>query len=329
VLQGADGKGANSSAAGGHNLSFWDLIINYCFLCGAVPYFRARKLLVRPARSLYENVYPTQFETSMQELATAALIHQSDVKKPRRYRTMVFGRNIKVLEYSRKYSGFKPRVIKVVCLDTSSPKRGKQKLIEAQWPTKEKLKAMAKATGTSLTPDGNAAMSDILTIPVHGINDKKRLLAIAHDIYEEIGRGEMGGMIETDDLASFGGDNQSPDLVRVRPGDTVEVLPDVRQLESKLPLVHQYTDDQRRDFEAAVADMAKRLGDARLARAVVATSRSWELQRFWRVSNVKLHWSDKGVSVAFDFQNYVEARSEIATDNVKPASAPVRAKVKR
>lgn len=145
---------------------------------------------------------------------------------------------------------------------------------------------------------------------MHGIRDVKILRRIAKDIYEELGRGEMGGSCETESLASFGGDNQDPDLIHLKPGDTVELLTDVRLLSSQLPLVNEFTDHQRRSFEEEVAAINLRLGDEKLARAIVATNRAFGLQRFFRVANVKFRWSaNSGISIAFDYQNYVEARN--------------------
>lgn len=327
--KGAKGTGAKSAPPGHDHNSFWDLITYYCYKCGAVPYFRGRRLCVRPARSLYENT-KTQFSTAIQELVPAGLLKLFGVQTKDRWRKFVFGKDIKSYKFGRKYQGFKPKVIEVISIDTSSKKRGSQKQIKAQWPTMETLKKMAKASNTSIPPGGLAAMTDVLRIPVHGhgIIDQKRMQAIAYDVYEEVGRGEAGGAIETENLASFGGDNQSPDLLFLRPGDTIELLTDVRMLESRLPLVHEYVEQQRLDFEAAVARMTDRIGDARLARAVVATMRSWELQRFWRVSNVKLHWSSNGVGIAFDFQNYIEARSDAAPKSATPITKkPKKAKV--
>jgi hypothetical protein len=171
-----------------------------------------------------------------------------------------------------------------------------------------KVKKVAGAITTVVAPSGSHADAETLRIPIHGIRDKNILQQIAKDIHQEIARGELGGSIETENLASFGGDNQDPDLIRLRPGDTVELLNDIRPLESKLPLVNILIDQERLDFESAVAAIKSRIGDDKLARAIVATSRSFELIRFFRVANVRFNWSIAGLSLAFDYQNYFVPR---------------------
>src|SRR5262249_36537646 len=152
---------------------------------------------------------------------------------------------------------------------------------------------------TTLAPSGSATMEEVLRIPVPGVNSKDRLREIAKDLFEEIGRGEMGGSVSTRSLASFLvpndpqdklAGNKDPDLVKLRPGDAVELRVDSRQLSSTAPLVSSYTDSIRRSFDEEVADLQKRIGQGStetvsgdLARVLVATARGGilELSKFF------------------------------------------------
>jgi hypothetical protein len=216
----------------------------------------------------------------------------------------------------------------VRCVSINSDERGQRKLVSAEWP-----------------PEGSKARqlksdTEIINIPVGSIKDASRLRAIAQSIYEEIGHGEVGGSCETQTLTSFGGSNADPDMLLLRPTDTVELVVDGRALSSRQPAVAELIEDQRRSFEAQVMDVATRLDPAprfvardnpngpgqifvnqpsdeamNLGRALVATARSAVVDaiRYFRVSNVRYDWNDRGVRVAFDFQNYVVNRHHEAT----------------
>lgn len=341
VRQGADGQQARASAgADPKNLNFWDLITRYCTLVGAVPYFYGdNELRIRPARSLYDQaaagprikrrgdtrpVTPTPFDNGVPR----------DVGEPAPLviRRMVFGHNVEDLSFERKFNGFTPRTIRVVSYDTSSKARGKSRLLEVRWPSREAsvpgtnrpLATDPKKAGTSnAAPSGSVNNNDEMLISVPGISDKARLLQIAQDIYEELGRGEMGGSVKTRSLASFGGGNDDPDLIRLKPGDAVTITVNGRQLSNRAPLVSPLNQQAQSDDATLIREIAKRVGDVNLARVIVATSRNYvfELQNTFRVSNVKYDWSaSNGVSIAFDFHNYVEARNGITPTTRIPVS---------
>jgi hypothetical protein len=74
------------------------------------------------------------------------------------------------------------------------------------------------------------------------------------------------------------------------------------------------------------AALVARLGDENLARVLVATARNTvqELQRIFRVKDVKFGWNaSSGVSIDFDFNNFVEVRNDKAgaASTAIPASA--------
>jgi hypothetical protein len=154
-------------------------------------------------------------------------------------------------------------------------------------------------------------MEDVIRVPVNGINSKDRLREIAHQIYEEVGRGEIGGSCSTKDLSSFGGDNSDPDLLRLRPGDPVEFREAAGAIKQIPPLVSELTNKTGMSLEELTAEIQKRIGDADIARILAVSIRGSvpALQRTFRVGNVKFSWDkEAGVGIDFDFQNYVETR---------------------
>jgi hypothetical protein len=298
VRSGAKGTSASSNPSnasgggGGNKANYWDLITNYCALVGGVPYLTNTGLWIRPARSIFD------------VLSDAAIATPFAGGKPRqvgdesiRVRRMVWGRNLRSLTFDRKFAGTVVPIVQVVSI--SDREQGINRLLIAQWPPAETPQAQSKAE------------NEVIKIPVPGINDLDRLIEIAHDIYEEIGRGEMGGSAQTMNLASEGGSNEDADMLRLRPTDPVEFMVDARALTSAAPLVSELNEASRRSFEEEVEILYRQLGDRDIARVLVAQSRGAipELLQFYQVSRVGFEWSSNdGVSVSFDFQNYVVSR---------------------
>lgn len=322
-LGAAGNKPAMATSGNANQILFWDIITQYCYLVGAIPYFDYSlggkpRLVIRPVRSLYDHKRAGIDPRIKTPFASGAQreIRTDSGKEALSVRRMVYGRDVAELSFERKLQGSKPHVVEVVCTDTSSKERGGGKVLTARWPDDGDAKTK-KAKVTSVAPSGAVTVSDITYVPVHGVNDKVRLREIAKAIYEEIGRGEMGGKVSTKDLSSFGGTNEDADILRLRPGDPVQLLVDTRAIVSRPPLASELTDHARRSFDEEVAELTAKLGDQNVARVLVACARNAvvELQTYFRVENVSFGWDVKsGVSVDFDFKNYVEARCQVDDD---------------
>jgi hypothetical protein len=311
------GQAFRSTAKGEvQKMTFWDLITQYCFMVGAVPYFAGSVLRVRPARTLwdakrqektFDPAVGTPFKDGVQRSVSQPL-----VEKPAQYafRRLVFGKSINDFKLSRKLGGVKVPTIEVAAYDHSGAERGVDRLIKVQWPQQSEKGART----TSVGPSGETPQTDVLRINVPGVRSKERLLEIAKSIYQEIGRQEMGGSVSTKNLASFGGGNQDPDLIRLRPGDPIEFLLDASGLGTFPPPINELTQGAGRSFEEQVSEVKQRIGDENLARVLVAVNRGQVagLQTVFRTANVKFSWaSGSGVAIAFDFQNYLEARYDV------------------
>jgi len=242
---------------------------------------------------------PFRNGTRSVDAATGATI------KPLKVRRLVYGRDIEELSFDRKFGGFaKPKVVRAIGGDDTAGKKGNDRVIMELYPAPDKTAARR----SRVSPSGKEAQEDFLDYPCPGIRDRARLQAIAQSIYEELGRGEVGGSVSTPNLASFGGDNTEPDLLQLKPGDAVEIKVDAQVLRSVAPVVSTFIDHNRTDVEALITDIAKRIGSKDLARVLVSTSRNQvqELISFFRVSSVSYSWDcNRGASIDFDFQNYV------------------------
>ena len=259
-------------------------------------------------------------------------------------RRMIFGRNIEDMQVERKFTGKIPKPVQVISYNPSSKQKGPARLLTATsnnqsffpelhagMTSTQRAQALgntplvkdAKASGrTGVSPRGNVGKEDVLRIPIPGIIDQSRLQEIANALFTEISKGEMGGSVKTRSLASFGAGNEDPDLLLLRPGDGITLSVEARALDDRAPAVHPLVDQKRLSAHALMQDMVNRLGvDPNLARVIVATMRNLvlELQDTYRVNTVKFDWDvSKGVSIAFDYHNYLETRNNITATPPAP-----------
>ncbi len=307
--KGRDGQSTQVPTESDPNqIAVWDLITKLCFLVGAVPYFKAHQLILRTARGIYDqkDSGPTPFKggapRSVETKGGAINV---------RFRKMVYGRNLLTFKLERKFQGNVVPTVRVVCVDTNAKTKGADRLLTVEWPKQGETDARR----TRINPNGTEAATDFLNIPVKGVTDKTRLLEIARQVYEEVGRGEVGGSASSKDLASLGGDNGDTDLITLRPGDAVEFLVDAAGLASVPPVASELTNQATRADQDIVQDLQQRLGmSADLAKVLVGTSRGrfQGLQNVFRVGNVKYSWDLRsGIGVDFDFQNYIVARADV------------------
>lgn len=324
--RGARGQrtGGRASLPGGsQTMSFWDLIVNLCYVVGAIPFFRGTQLVIRPARSIYDQSR-AGFDPSTQTAFAGNARRKAPDGTTFAVRRLVYGRDVQKLQFTRKFGGFaRPHTIRCVSLQSDA---AGSRIIEARWP-------LATATdpqrANRVAPGGQQAQEEIDNIPIPGIHNVSQLQEIARNLYEQRARLEITGTATTRNLASFGGANNDPDLLRIQPGDAVEFYTDVRTLSSnqRQPLVSTVTDHYRTPFEAQVNEIASRLGDRALATAIVQTSRGQQapVQRAFRVGNVKYDWSaEEGVSIDLDVQNYYELRIPQDSVGTTPGTVQTR-----
>ena len=315
--QDAEGKKSTMAMKGNPDSgNFWDMITQFCFLVGAIPWFKGTELRISPAKYLYKQIAQgstpssgkTPFAGGKKRTITTVVGGQKQTEDLT-IRRLAYGADILSFKLERKLTGKKtPRIICVSCDSDAAAKGIANATIEAEFPAK------SKAPPTHVSPDGDVAQLEDLRISIPGIKDKARLLAIAENIYHEVGRGEIGGSCSTKDLASFGGGNQDPDLLFLRPGDAVEVVTSAASaLGARPPIVSELTSHNSTSEQEEVQALTDRLGDPNLARVLVATARNTvaELQRIFRVKDVKFNWAaGSGVGIDFDFHNFVEVRND-------------------
>jgi hypothetical protein len=335
---GQNGETVPTTQGNPDTISYWDLITNYCLLVGGIPYFVGPQLRIRPARSLFDQrtVDQNPFDPNFPYPFGGNQPHKREVghplvskpEAPFGYRRMVFGKDIQNLKFERKLGGVVVPAIKVVSYDGDNPVKGPDnRLLRAVYPPETDTAKRTSKVGSS----GKGAKTDELYFPVYGIRNQKTLENIAKNLHAEIGRQELGGSVTTKNLSSFGGNNQDPDLLRLRPGDPVEFRTVDSGLQTFPTFAHELLDHTRRSEAAEIEAVAKRLGDKALATAIVQSAHgsNQQLTKTFRVTTVKFDWSnDAGLGIAFDFQNFVEMRySATATTAVIGAAEPTSVEI--
>lgn len=312
VRLGANGKQSKGTPKTGEEVNFWDLVTNYCFLCGVLPYFAGNKLVLRRARSYWS------------QLGTI--------------RGMIYGRDVLSLNITRSFqgaNGSKGRAVMVTSIDTDSTQRGGARLKEVVWgPTvldagnpdnRGKTKA-GKVVRTheaalppgqttrpqvgQISPSGLVGYTDVVRIPVSGVKSEAQLLEVAKAVYEEMGRGEMSGAFETANIATYGRPDLDADLLKLRPGDAVRIQIDERLSTGQAPAVSPLQKDATTAAAERIREMTNRGIPARMAAAIVQSAERGvpALAPIFRAKHVKFDYTvTTGVKITCDFENYVEA----------------------
>lgn len=318
-------------------LNFWDLITRYCGFVGAVPYFTVQPdanappasaiykpaIMIAPQQNLYDNLGFSDRSLDLPSPFRGGVDRVDDNANPFKIRRLMFGRNIEDLNIERKFMGITARAVKAVCYDSGSKNRGKARLLEA---ISSDRKTYAEAQGvviakdseasarSGVSPNGEIGAKDVMTIQVNGVKTQAQLQQIADGLYNEIMRGETGGSVKTRSLSSFGAGNEDPDLIRIRPMDSIALMVDSRLLAERAPSVSPLNDEWKKGASEWTADLIRQGFDPNFADAIVGTTRNnlLEYQSTYRVNAVKFDWDVKsGISLAMDFHNYVIPRNSI------------------
>jgi len=194
------GRDASRATAGGNDASAWDHITDVVRGLGLIPIMRGYFLVLQEPRTLYSTADTTQ---------------------------MVYGRNLSSLEFERSLQGERSPTIEVRSYD---PDRGRT--LWGRYP----VVGGARASGvlgidqppgptraSTVTPSGANPDDAIQTYVVSGVNDPARLVIVAQNIFEQIGRSEIQGRFETSDPDSYGLPGEGR-MLTLQSGHSVEIM---------------------------------------------------------------------------------------------------------
>ncbi len=288
-----------SPAMTGPETKYWDLITDICVQAGFVPIVDRNELQITTPRNILGREAPGSFLRVVNG-------------KPLQIRRMIHGFNIETLRTTRKFGRLAAPSIQV-----RSAVPGRAAPLIAEWPPPKNPKRRA----TSVMPSGRGAAGRVETFVVKGVSNPDTLRQVAAGLYEELGRGEYGGRMETYELASTGGTNLDPDLLDVKSGDPLEIVVEARGLTTGLC---NYLSDAQ--SPAAMMDRLRVKGwnDAVAAGIVNLYLASKGLQTVFRVRDVRQSWrlagDNPGVRLGFTFGTYLETRNDPVGAVPVPAS---------
>lgn len=149
-----------------------------------------------------------------------------------------------------------------------------------------------------------------------GINDQETLLSIAKAYFESSARQEIQGSLETAEMASVGGDNSDPDILRIFPGTSIDVVSyadtlkgvkeRIKQLEHRhmdIYLLNQKTPSEIETYLKVIG-----FSDKARIHAAIGELKNRSKIFTYRVKAVKHTFSPKRYKCSIEFLNYVVVR---------------------
>jgi hypothetical protein len=291
--------------------SYWDAITDLCVTHSFRPTIEQENLVILEPRTLYK------FDPEVLTQPGVPAFPRPDGHRVRigdtnlSFRRMVWGDNISVLRFQRKFGRVKVPTIEVLGTDPNQPKNGRRVVV--RYPPKKRA--------SKVDPSGKKPNEEFHRVTISGIVDRTELLKIAQQTYEEMGRQELGIVISTDEMASFSDNpnfdpNLDPDLLELRAGDPIRLLVTPSQKDSSIMLSLSELNDLIARVDGRVGsedpvDFLVREGWSREdARQVIALLRSASLPNEFRVIAASYRFAEDGFHCEIDARNYVRVRAD-------------------
>lgn len=313
VAKSKKGKKSKAQKQGDQDDNVWDHIVTVCAKLGFVPFVRGFILYIVEPRNLFDQASKS--------------------------RKMVFGRNIKTLEFARKMSGITTQTIEVRSPD---PDIGRTRW--ARYPV------LNNEPSCGILGDPNSPQpvvsrpqkvsplgkpdEQVLVMNIARVSDLEALKRIAENAFQEIARQEIEGSFETDDLDSFkeSGDSTDmlfpeQDLLDLNPGDTVTMLYAAPNTSAQGD-PYQETEKEGKRSSASGQELASMTFARRrdyltglgmspsVAHRLAAVAEGIPMANSFRVGTVNIDFDvDDGISVGCSFYNFITVRELGHADN--------------
>ena len=283
------GRAARRGRRGGQDVTLWDHITDVCASIGLVPIMRGFDVVVIEPRTLYSSMGAIR---------------------------MIYGRNLENLEFTRRLQGVKVPTIEVRAYDAE---RGRT--LWARFPTRAGEQASGvfgednpppPLRANEVTPSGANPTESIRTITVSGTVDPNLLQRIAENAFQQIGRQEIEGNLNTFDVSGFGTDPLDADLLQASAGAPVEILlvaggddRDELQPNTTLAQLQAMARDARRDYLVSLG------WDERVAERFAALQEATGFQTVFRAQDLRIDWDhEEGIKIGLNFINYITVRED-------------------
>lgn len=285
--------GPQPSGTGGSDLVVWDYLTDVVGSIGHVIRIDGNDVIIQRAATLLHG----QASPRGDDPYKGRTLSSGDFPS----RAFVYGRNLLEMTVARDLSNKETKNVEVRCW---SPRR--KQLLVARFPSKDSRIATS-------TPGDAKADNKWTIVRVRGIEDPEVLQQIAEDYFHGRNRNEIEVTLKTMNFASFGGGNEDPDLLDLKPGDAVEVL------------VDRANDATNADVEKDVTNAGAKglvdLGYSRdFAAAYAKAYANAGFQRLYRVKEMSVSGdTEEGVNFEIRTANFVQVRAD-----KPPAKAPAK-----
>ena len=298
-----------SGGAGAGKTSVFDYLTDICGTLGLIVFVEDTTIVIQRPRTLYAS----KFSGRADDPFTGRILPSGRTILNRLF---LYGRNVSHYGFKRKFTKAAPQNIEVRCF---SAKTG-QVLIE-------RFPGLAR-DGTrqpKLLPGDNADETWHVHT-VYGIEDRAVLRAIAQGVYEQQSRAEFTTHFATQNLGSYGGGPQDPDMLDAQAGDAIEFeIAQAPNGETSRGLIAS-------QMATNPAGYLQSLGfDPALAASYAATMANVGMTSTYRIRSIAFDWDAEagtgdsgGINVDVECVNFLEVRSSKdlpAGEEIEPVTA--------
>ena len=300
--------------------TYWDAITSLCVSHGLRPSIEQDKLVLLEPRTLYKRTPELVTQSGVATFPRPGG-HRVQIGDTRHnVRRMVYGINVLNLRFHRKLAGVKVPTVEVVSRNSDAV-RADRRQIKVRFPPKVVVNDIDAA--------GKKPQEKFHRVEVRGLVDESRALEIARQVYEGMGRQELGIAFTTDDVASFSDHdlfdpNLDPDLLDLRAGDPIQLLvtPTERQRSKLFSLAElnllvarnrNLADRGASELSGAIEFLVSqgwKEGDARQLVKILNTA---NLPSEFRVVSAQVSFDGEGsggFQIQIDARDYVRARAD-------------------
>lgn len=268
-------------------MSVWDYFTDVCGAIGHIVRVEGTAVVIQRARTLMSNE-----AVQREEDPFTKRVVPGGLEMTRRH--FIYGRNVLSYKVARRYSKSAPTNVEVRSYSTK-----RKKVLIARFPVSPVV--------TTANPGDGHSEKKYLVWRVSGIEDEKTLRVVAQSVYETVGRNELMVSLKTQNLASFGGGNEDPDVLDMEQGDPFEILVSRDSDYSTLTQIEQ--DMLVAERGRSLLEVAGYSSD--LANAYSKAFTDAGFQTTFRLRDFGTDWSiDDGVSLSVGGVNYVEVRMD-------------------
>jgi hypothetical protein len=301
-------KDEGPTPGGSSKLTVWDYITDVCGAIGHIVRVEGLSVVVQRARTLFGG----QYHRPDDPFTGREVSGQGSPPLLLSTRMYGYGINVKGVNIRRAWRKRESTNVEVRSYDVN-----RKKTLIVRFPDKADKSDTQKGGRVKSLHPGNTADLKFEVVRVQGINDLKTLKIVAQNYYESKNRNEMGVIVQTPNLGSFGGDNLDPDALDLREGDPIRV-----------EIVRQPGDSEANtimDLSRGAVEQITALGfPQEIAEAYAKSRGRLAFPTTFRMKTGLFDWKNgSGIAIKLECVNYVEVRVNKDLPQGEEPSPPV------